>query len=240
MFKNINPMEKMSTILIWLLSIICTFLTIKTSNIPLLSVFNDSFFKSWFMKFEVGNEIILNLSIGFLVSVIFYLLVVWMPYKKKRHLIKNNYKKQYIEFKKGMIIIFLSASNRAWNSELLERLQNQSSFKVFFKEKVSNSEDRWHAILNGLDDYQLKNLTMELELFLNETNYVRNNIEFRDKNVFVFFNELERSVYRIKNSSCEYDNIRLVSKFIWQIFAGWSLLDGYSESDIIHEMIESI
>ncbi len=81
---------------------------------------------------------------------------------------------------------------------------------------------------------------MELELLLSETNYVLNNIEFKDEKVFGFFNELNREIYRFKNSSLEYDDVKQISRFIWSIFAGWSWGEGYRETDIIKEMIENI
>jgi len=233
-------MSKIGAILICMLSLVCAFLAIKTSNDSLLPLVEGSFFQSWFTKFQVGNEIIFNISLGFLVSVIFYILVVWVPYRQKRRLIKNNYKKQYDAFKEGMIIVFLSACKLSWNSELINKLKDQSEFKTYFKEPVTDSQDRWDVVLNGLDEYLLKDLIMELELFLNETNYVRNNIEFSDKQVFEFFNELERSVYRIKGSSLEYEDVKAISQFIWHVFTGWSWSEGYRKPDIIQEMIGSI
>jgi hypothetical protein len=76
-------MSKFGVILIFLLSLVCVFLAIKTSNDSLLSIIDGYFFQSWLTRFQVGNEIIFNISLGFLVSVVFYLLVVLVPYRKK-------------------------------------------------------------------------------------------------------------------------------------------------------------
>ena len=224
----------------WALSFISGFLILKTSDDTLLPIFQDTLFESWLIRFDVGNEIISNISLSFIVSVIFYLLVVWLPAKRKRNLIKYNYKKQYSAFKKGMIIVFLSACNQSYNSKLLNKLNIQSEFKRYFEEQVSQSQNRWHVVINGLEEQHLKDILMELELFVNETDYVLNNIEFKDKKVFEFLNELKRTVYRLKNSTLEYKDVKMISQFIWQIFTGWSWSDGYPESDIIQDMINEI
>lgn len=235
-------MGKCYSLPMWALSLMCGFLVLKTSDDALPPIFEDTMLESWFLRFEVGNEIISNISLGFIVSVVFYLLVVWLPTKRKRNLIKNNYKKQYSAFKKGMIIVFLSASGKSYNSELLNKLGVQPEFKRYFKEKeqVSQSQDRWHVVLNGLEEHHLKDILMELELFVSETDYVLNNIEFKDKKVFEFLNELKRTVYRFKNSTLEYEDVKMISQFIWQIFAGWSWSEGYLEFDIIQDMIDEI
>ena len=215
-------------------------MVVKTSNEPIFSIIEGTSLQAWFAKFEVGNEIIYNLSLGFIVSIIFYLLVVWLPYRKKKIIIKNNFKNQYESFRKGMIISFLSASNLPIEQETFKKLETQQGFKEFFKVQVNDSQDRWHNVLNGLSDCLLKDILMEMELLLSETNYVLNNIEFNDEKVFVFFNELNREIYRFKNSSLDYNDVKQISSFIWSIFAGWSWDEGYRETDIIQEMIENI
>ena len=91
-----------------------------------------------------------------------------------------------------------------------------------------------------MNEYHLKDLLVELEIFTNEVAYVLNNVEINDPDVFSFFKRLSQTVYRFKNSTLEYDEVKQLSGFLWDLFAGWSFIDGYREDDIVKVMIEKI
>lgn len=77
-------LERRKTIIIlWLLSIIAIFLTIITSNDSILDSLYENPIAKAFYQFPIGNNIINALSLGFLVSVIFYMIVVFLPARQK-------------------------------------------------------------------------------------------------------------------------------------------------------------
>lgn len=233
---------KVSTLVLWSISIGSIILSLKASNEPLLSIFRDMWVDSFFRQFAAGNSIIFSLSTGFLASMILYLLVVWYPSRQRKRLIKQNFGQQYLSFKHDMIGIFLSASQKVYDSELPSKLSDQSEFKKFFTQP-DNDDSRnieWYAVLNGLNQYHLKELLVELEIFMNEVGYVLNTVEINDPNVFSFFKRLSQAVYRLKHSTLEYDDVKHLSGFLWELFAGWSFIDGYREDDIVKVMIEKI
>jgi len=233
---------KISTLLLWILSIVSIILALKTSNEPMPLIFRDTWIDSFFQQFNTGNSIIFNLSIGFLVSVIFYLLVVWFPSKQRKNLMKRNFEEQYLSFKYDMICIFLGASEKVYDSMLPSKLSNQSEFKKFFTQPDKNDPRniKWYDVLNGFNEYHLKDLLTQLEIFMNEVAYVLNNVEINDPDVFSFFKRLSQTVYRFKNSNFEYEEVKQLSRFLWEIFAGWSFIDGYRKDDIVKVMIEKI
>ncbi|MEL0635852.1 hypothetical protein V6259_03630 [Marinomonas sp. TI.3.20] len=75
--------------LIWFLFVISLFLLLISSNEALPKIFHDNFIGSLFSQFSVGNTIIFNLSIGYIVSLIFYVLVVVIPEKRKNKELKE-------------------------------------------------------------------------------------------------------------------------------------------------------
>lgn len=233
---------KVSTLLLWTISIGSIILALKASNEPMLSIFRDTWVDFFFQQFGTGNSIIFSLSIGFLVSVFFYLLVVWFPARQRKNLIKSNFEEQYLSFKHDMICIFLGASEKVYDGELPSKLSDQSEFKKFFTtpDKNDSRNIRWYAVLNGLNEYHLKELLVELEIFMNEVAYVLNNVEINDPNVFSFFKRLSQAVHRLKNSTSEYEDVKQLSRFLWELFAGWNFIDGYREDDIVKVMIEKI
>lgn len=231
---------KTFTAILWALIILSLLLCIKTSEDPVPNVFKSTWIEPWFQNFPAGNAIIFNMSIGFLVSSFFYFLVVWFPERRRKNIIKNNLVEQYQSFKEDTISILLSACQSSYKGELPKDLSNQSEFRVFFEESVSDSQNRWHVVLNNLNDRLLQELLVEFEILLNEVTYVLNNVTFEDPNVFSFFKRLSQTVYKMKNTTLDYDDVKHLSGFLWELFAGWSFIDGYRDDDIVSVMIKEI
>ncbi len=229
-----------SAIVLWILSTASIFLALKTSDEPVVDILKNTRIESLFQKLPIGNTIVFDLSVGFLVTVIFYLLVVWFPDRRRKNLIKKNMKEQYRSFKEDTIVILLSACQGSYKSGLPKNLAKQVEFRKFVKEAVSESQERWHVVLNGLNDRLLKDLLVELEILMNEVSYILNNVNVEDPNVFSFFKRLSQEVYKLKNTTMEYDDVKQLSHFLWELFSGWSFIDGYREDDIVSVMIEKI
>ncbi|WP_435247186.1 hypothetical protein ACMAZD_10550 [Vibrio sp. nBUS_14] len=77
-------MKIIEKILIWLFLVIAAFLLFKSSDEPLIYLLSDTFLEEALYKFELGNSIIFNLCIGYIVSLFFYFLVVVIPDKRKQ------------------------------------------------------------------------------------------------------------------------------------------------------------
>ncbi len=231
---------RLSAIVLWILSVSSFLLALKTSDDPAFHIFKDTLLESLFQKLPIGNTILFNMSVGFLVSIIFYLLVVWLPDRRRKKLIKTNMKEQYRFFKEDTIAILLSACQNRYESDFPRRLTDQGEFRKYFKEAVNESQNRWHVLLNGSNDRLLKDLLVELEILMNEVSYVLNNVTVEDPDVFSFFKRLSQAVYKLKNTTLAYDDKKQLSQFLWDLFAGWSFIDGYREDDIVSVMIEKI
>jgi hypothetical protein len=224
---------------LWTLSIASILLALKTSGEPVPEVFGNTWVESWFQRFPTGNAILFDLSIGLLVSVFFYLLVVWFPDRRKKKLIKKNMAEQYQSFREDTIQILLAAQ-RSYEAGLPEKLSKQNEFRKYFQEPVSDSQEKWHVVLNGLNARLLEDLLVEFEILLHEVTYVLNNVDVDDPDVLSFFKRLSQAVYKLKNTTLEYDDVKHLSGFLWELFAGWSFIDGYREDDIIGVMLEKI
>lgn len=236
LLRRIKPL----TIILWTLSITSILLVLKTSSEPVLDVFRNTWIEPWSQRFSTGNTILFNFSVGFLVSMVFYLLIVWFPDRRRKNLIKKNLGEQYQFFKKDTIQILLAACKTRYKKDLTKKLMEQVEFRNYFNEHVNESQVRWDIVMGGLDDRLLKDLLVEFELLLREVTYVRNNVNIEDPNVFSFFQRLSQTVYRMKNTTLEYEDVKLLLGFLWQLFAGWSFIDGYREDEIVSVMIKGI
>jgi hypothetical protein len=222
---------------LWMLFLVSVVLMLKSSSDP-LPLFMDAV--RLFSPFLYGKEIIFNLSVGIIVSLFIYVLVVWIPEQSKRKRVRRNLALQYGSFKEECLSIFFSALQESYDPELLHRLKDQTFFREYFKEKVSPDQERWHAVLNGLDDNLVKRLVVELEILIAEVHYALTVIDVDDPDVFSFLKRLTRILYRYRNWSSEYDDVKQLSGFMWSVHTGWSVIDGYTNKDIIAEMIEAI
>ena len=219
---------------LWIISAICAFLIFKTSPDETMSIFKNTSIESWFQPFSNGNTIIFSISMGFIVSMIFYLFVAWLPEKRKRDIIRKHLNKTYNDFKEKVISIFLGINSENNSIDIVKELTDQDKFKKHF------NGDKWNKVFNDISDLYKNDLLIELEILLQEIIYVLNNIPITDENVFNFFKNLSKSVYEIKNSSFDYDDKKVVFGFLWHLFTGWSWIEGYRKDDIVKEMIKKI
>lgn len=227
-------------VVLWTLSVASIFLALKTSGEPVPTVLKNTWVEAWFEKLSTGNAILFDLSVGFLVSVFFYLMVVWFPDRRNKIIIKKNLAEQYQSFKEDTILILLAACQGNYQADLPKKLSEQTEFRKYFDEPISDSQKRWHAVRNGLNDRLLKDLLVEFEILLNEVTYVLNKVNIDDPNVFSFFKRLSQAVYKLKNTTLESDDAKTLYRFLWEVFAGWNFTDGYREDDIVGLMIKKI
>ena len=181
-------------------------------------------------------------SISIIAAYIFYIFNICLPEQKRKNIIKNNFEKQYLYFKKVCIYIFLSALGKSSNEELWEELCDLGKFKKYFKEKYSNDQDRWHKVWEELNGHLLEDLLIELSILWDEVAFILNNTEINDKSVLSFFRLLSQRVYvfKARGINMEYEKKKALLRFLWELFTGWNFIDGYREEDIVKLMIQKI
>jgi hypothetical protein len=152
----------------------------------------------------------------------------------------RNLQHQYDLFKENCMEVFLWALQEPYDPELLERLKDRDQFQRFFDEPVSPDQKRWHAVLNGLDEYKIKSLIVELEILMAEIRFTLSVIDIDNQDAFAFLKHLSQVIYRSKNWTPEYDGVKHLSDFMWSVHTGFSIIEGYTGRDIVAEMIEAI
>ena len=222
------------------LTALAIFGTLAGSNEPVIGMLQDTWIADISRKLHIGNTILFNLSVGFLVSLFFWFLVVRVPELRKRAILKRNLTRQYQYFKEDVIQILLFAAASTYDSELVKKLTDYREFKRYFSE---NQNAKWYDALNGLqsDTDYLNDLLVEVELLADEISYVLNNIAIDDEEVHFFFKRLSTHVYRLKNASIyTSDHAKYLGNFVWELLARWSMVDGQRKEDIVQDMIDKI
>lgn len=186
------------------------------------------------------NKIIYDLSVGSFVTVLFYYLVVRLPEHERKIRLRRGLDQQYRLFKLDCIATMLSIVESVYDAELPEKLLDQSSFRAYFSEPVSEDQERWHVFMNKIDEFHLRDLLTSMEIFRDEVLFVMNNLDIPEEDTYEFLKRLSNIIYRLKDSSIGYDEIKPLSRFLWEIFAGYNIISGYRKEDIINKMIEGM
>ena len=183
------------------------------------------------------NTIAFNLAVGYLVSALFWLLVVYLPEHSRRRLLRENLSRRYQDFKESVLQILLWCSVGTHDSRLPEELCDHRRFKEFFG---SDDSRNWYAAMNGLqsNDDRMHELVLEIEVFADEIAYVLNNVNIQNARVHRLFKTLKENIYRLNHSTVyTADQVKYVGHFLWGVLARWSFVDGQREEDIIEETI---
>jgi hypothetical protein len=189
--------------------------------------------KAWY-------KVIYDLSIGALVSLAFYFLVVRLPEYWRRQRLKRSLELHYRAFRLNCIEIMLAVADRRYEGGLPETLLDPKEFKKYFKQKVTPDEERWHRFMNNLNEFYLVRLQTLMEQFRDELMFVLNNTDIPKDEPFLFLKQLSSVMYPMKLVTIGYDEIKPLAGFLWDVFAGWDWVTSYRKEDIVKKMIDEI
>ena len=134
----------------------------------------------------------------------------------------------------------LLVADGAYSKGVPEALLEPDSFRAYFEENVVPDHDRWHEFQNKLDERSLRELFTRMEIFRDEVAFILNNTDISNDEPFEFFKNLSATIYSMKDITLGYDELKLLARFLWTVFAGWDLIAGYRKKDIVMEMIDAI
>lgn len=227
-------------LLLWALFIVCLFLMLKTSTDARPEFVKGTSLEDVFRPLSTGNQITFDITVGIIVSLFVYLLVVRLPTWQKKKRLKAHLLRRYDTLKEQCIMHFLWACKQPAESSLIDRLKNLEDFKAFFNEPISADQNRWHAVLNGLTEDYVQSLVRELDLFRGELDYALTAVEVADDKVFDFLRNLTQVLQRSHYWSDNEDQLKPLSQFMWTMFTGWSIVQGYTGRDFVKEMVSAI
>lgn len=199
--------RKSTSMLLWILTLVFIILAIKSSNEPVIDLFKQTTIEKYLLQFPNANNFIWDISIGFILSVIFYIIVVYIPEKQKQKDISPfiNKKCESIIFSSySLIQEIIKLSNLPYNYKSLTQEQlneiceiinpKEHTFKFannitdIFQHhlgyKISNN---WARIINEIDEttrlpYIDSGLLKRLyKLYNNFLRYTAKDLEIVDK-----------------------------------------------------------
>ena len=223
-----------------LLAGIALFGVFAGSTEPVITELRGTVIEPILHSLHSGNSIIFNLSVSYLGSFFFWLLVVVHPEARRRKLLRDNLARQYRYFKEAVLQILLWSSVGSHDSNLPKELCNHVRFREFFD---ADGKKNWYAALNGLQDRPdyLKDLLFEMEILASEVAYILNNVPIHDESVHRSMKLLKENIHRLRHSTVySSDPAKNVGNFLWGILARWSFIDGQRQDDFVELTIAKI
>lgn len=227
-------------LLLWGLFVASAVLMLKSSSDPRPDFIKGTAIEALLKPFPTGNQITFDITVGVIVSLFVYLLVVRLPEWQKKGRLKAHLLRRYDDLKGQCLMHFLWACHQPAESTLIDQLKGQKEFRDFFKELIAPDQDRWHAVLNGLTDEYVRSIVRELDSFRGEIDFVLTSVDVSDEKAFRLLRNLTEVLHRSQHWSDREDQLKPLSQFMWSVFAGWSIISGYTDRDAIQDMISAI
>lgn len=198
--------RKIESILLWILFLTSVFLVLKSSDEPILSIFQNSIIESIFNQFTSGNTLINSISTGLIVSLVFYLIVVHIPKKRNQQDINPHLKEQCESIIFTSYIIINDISSK---TEL--KYDFESLTKAQFEEICENVNPKGHfsTFHNGIGNLFENHLGYKL---FNNWTRVEHEIENLLRLLPYIETGLLKKIYDLKNC-----NFKLSAKDLSQV-----------------------
>ena len=219
------------------LSVIFLFVS---SGEPVLSFLEGTMIEPLLHALSWPNTIVFNLSVGYLTSTIFWILVVYLPERSRRRLVREALAVRYKEFKYEIVQTFLWAADRSEETRFVEELANDyEKFKTYFK----STNQTWYDVLNGIQSNSIRmhELQLAMTVFADHVAFAMSSVPVDDPDAHRVLLRLRENIFRLNNSETDlYDRVKHVGGFLWSILARWSIIEGQLQDDIIDRMIARI
>lgn len=213
---------------------------------------------------ELYKGITFNISSGYTVSWIFYLIVVYLPQRRRKDRIKKNLDINFRIFKRRVIEQLLMALYGHFKVELLNQnnLLEPSGFKRFFDHKVDKnapknsdeneklSDEEWlseydnrlHALLNKMKPQQLKEIKLEIKVFNANLLSTIESINIENKFVFDRCKNLHESFYRLEKSVPIHpgSDSKVFMERLLNLFSRWQYVEGQVNDDPVKLLIQEM
>ena len=209
--------RKSTSILLWTLTLIFSILAIKSSNEPVIEMFKNTSLEKYLFQFPNANNFIWDISIGFILSVIFYIIVVYFPDKQKQKDISpfiNNKCESIIFSSYSLLQVIIKLSNLPYNYRTLTQEQLNEICKAV------NPKDHTFKFANNIADITQNHLGYKIS---NNWARIVNDIDETARMPYIDSGLLKR-LYNLYNNFLRYTakDLAVVDKLNNKSLEPWS------------------
>ena len=185
------------------------------------------------------SDALLNLSSGFAISVLFYFLIVRIPQSAQRKRLRRGLVGIYANVRVSIMRQILSASKLY--DEDAEKLANDAKARrKLFDTFTDHANKEWKAVVNGLDDWHVQKIQLELQVLSDEIHYVMEKIDIEDIGLTAYLKNLSVVILEMNQLSADYDDQKTWGNFLWSLFTFFDWEKSYLSEDPVLTMFEKI
>ena len=198
----------------------------------------------WADVFNVGASVLTGVLVSFLV----YWLVEVLPEKRRRRLLKDNLRFIYRDLKRDILGEVVSASCKggrhdlcSLTSDTIDKLMEVGAFRAAF-DGGREADEGFYAFENQMDERtpEFEEIILKLKMLSRQVAFALQSYPFEDAELFGFFKRLEMTLLRLEHTEPGYDSSKLLCAFIYQMFTGFSWVEGHRGYDVVEKTIDGI
>jgi hypothetical protein len=225
-------------IIVLLGACICFVVMVATSGEPTLPFLRGTAVEPILLQLGYPNTVLFTLSSGLLISSFFWWLVVYLPERQRKAILRGKLSRDYEQFQQNVLFTLLWASGQSSvSSDQVRELTDPKKFVEYFG---ANRQAHWHDALNGLEDDKMLQLDAYLQQFAYSIESTLNNTQILVEDVHVILSHLNEVLRGRLLPPDNYERVKLTGRLLWSIFARFDSFEGYYQKDIIGDAIASI
>lgn len=187
----------------------------------------------------------LSIGTGGVVSFIFYYIVNERLERRRRELVRDGALRAYRDAKRNIAVAVLHASEKGGRSDIsadtdtIEAALRPKGFRALIGDG-READEGFYAFQNQMSEatpefdeiiFNLKSMGRAFDRLIDAG-------RIDDEATYNQFVRLNALVHRIEHNGAGYDESKRLCSFIWEVFAGWSMDDGYLDYDVVERSIE--
>lgn len=181
------------------------------------------------------NDIVVNLSSGFVLSVIFYFLVVRLPERRRNRRLATNLERSFGHLRHTLSVLILRiSSDEPDDSHFISKIETPDGFRKHF------TEDHWNGFLNRIDKRGILEIKHHLRSFQEELHFTVSHMNIDRGEVFDLLKNLSSSIIQMDLYGVGYDDEKEWGRFLWSLLTNWDWAEGYMISGPIEKAIREL
>lgn len=194
-------------------------------------------FLTW--KLPYYSDSFLNLSTGFAISVLFYFLIVRIPQSAQRKRLRLGLIRIYAIVRISIMREILSAS-KLHDGDAEQLANDAKACRKFFDTPTDHANEGWNAMVNGLNDWHVQRIQLELQVLRDEIHYVLSKVDIEDTSLTDYLKNLSVVILEMHQLSADYDDQKTLGNFLWNLFTFFNWEKSYLSEDPVLKMFEKV
>lgn len=178
-------------------------------------------------------------------SFILYYLVVFLPSRRRHRVLQAGCEKMYAGLKREILFEILSCAWKGGNKDVdlaeVDELMNPVKFRDFF-DGGREADEGFYAFSNHIqrNEGDFKLIVSKFKSVARQIDFILNNMEIEDEQKFQRLKRIEHALLSLDELHANYDDVKTLDRMIWEIFGGFSSIDGYRNFDPIQKAISEL